>query len=178
MSKAIKALEYASAKHNGMYRFGKKGKKLPYIIHPVRVMMLVEEYFRPIVISSQELDDYKCVALLHDTIEDTDATYDEIKSLFGRRVANFVLALTNDEEKANGPDRDTYMTEKIIAMGQTTFRLKLIDRLANISENPSVSYCKRTIKIMGDVENKRTIHSFEKELINIIIDKCNKRLGA
>lgn len=73
------AFLYASEKHKG--QTDKAG--VDYIWHPVRVA------------SGVSGTDAKIVALLHDTVEDTDATAEEIESLFGPRVANAVEHMTH-----------------------------------------------------------------------------------
>jgi (p)ppGpp synthase/HD superfamily hydrolase len=65
------------------YHAGQKDKGgEPYILHPLRVMM------------EMETEDEKVVAVLHDVLEDTDATEEEIEEHFGRWVLNEVLTLT------------------------------------------------------------------------------------
>ncbi len=82
MSEKLKQAEtYAEKKHNG--QFDKAG--IPYIEHPKRVASMVDE------------EDAKIVALLHDTVEDTSATVEEIRSMFGDRIADAVACLTHDK---------------------------------------------------------------------------------
>lgn len=76
-----KAIEYAELKHSG--QVGRDG--LAYIEHPKEVASRVDG------------EDAKIVAWLHDTVEDTDATVDEIRGLFGDVVADAVSVLTHDK---------------------------------------------------------------------------------
>ena len=75
-----RAYDYAKAKHGDQLR--KSGE--PYIIHPVQVAYTLAEL---------GLDDNTiCAALLHDVLEDTDTTYDDLKNVFGngkRHTCNF-----------------------------------------------------------------------------------------
>ena len=73
------AISYAKEKHAG--QVDKAG--VEYINHPLAVMESVES------------EDEKIVAVLHDTVEDTDATIEEIKELFGETVARAVECLTH-----------------------------------------------------------------------------------
>ena len=77
-----KAVEYANAKHQ--YQKRKDGS--PYIIHPLAVAEVVAE---------MGLDmDAILGALLHDCIEDTDASHEDIEKLFGATVAELVEGVT------------------------------------------------------------------------------------
>ncbi len=77
-----KAYQYAESKHNGQVR--KSGE--PYIIHPINVAHIVADF---------GLDAHSvCAALLHDVVEDTEASYDDIKSEFGETVAMLVDGVT------------------------------------------------------------------------------------
>ncbi|MFA7076261.1 MAG: HD domain-containing protein [Candidatus Izemoplasmatales bacterium] len=76
------AFEYAESKHRGQLR--KSGE--PYIVHPRDVAITLAEY---------QVDPNTLAAgLLHDILEDTDATYQDIKELFGEEVADIVEGLT------------------------------------------------------------------------------------
>ena len=77
-----RAVEYADAKHASQKR--KDGS--PYIIHPLAVAEVVVEMGLDI--------DAILGALLHDCIEDTDASHDEIEKLFGQTVAELVEGVT------------------------------------------------------------------------------------
>ena len=77
-----KAVAYADEKHSAQKR--KDGS--PYIIHPLAVAEIIAE---------MGLDqDAILGALLHDCIEDTDASHDEIEKLFGQTVAELVEGVT------------------------------------------------------------------------------------
>lgn len=77
-----KAYEYADRKHKNQLR--KSGE--PYIIHPLAVAEIVAEI---------GLDtDAIVAALLHDCLEDTDASFDEISHMFGQTVAELVEGVT------------------------------------------------------------------------------------
>ena len=78
-NKVLKALEIATEVHEGMY--DKQGR--PYIEHPVYVAL------------SLSTEEEKIVALLHDTIEDTDLTLEEIRKDFGDNITKAVDALTH-----------------------------------------------------------------------------------
>ena len=98
-----KAAKFAERAHQGAHR---KGTSIPYIVHPLETAL----------IASMLTDDEEILAaaLLHDTIEDTDVTYEELKREFGTRVADLVAAESEDKSK-------TWMERK----GHTLAHLKL-----------------------------------------------------
>lgn len=91
-----KAAVFAGKAHEGMLR---KGSKIPYIYHPMEVALIV----------AQLTDDPEVIAAayLHDVLEDTSVTPEEIQAEFGKRVLSFVEAESEDkslswkERKAN-----------------------------------------------------------------------------
>lgn len=88
------AIEFATQAHRNQVR---KGTNTPYITHPYAIgLMLTRAGFDPEVVAA---------GLLHDTIEDTDATLDDIRAQFGERVAGIV-------EGASEPDRDASWEER------------------------------------------------------------------
>jgi (p)ppGpp synthase/HD superfamily hydrolase len=85
------ALKFATFAHEGQYR---KYTGEEYITHPIAVADLVEEYLDYKGYSEEEVDTAIQIALLHDTVEDTDVTIEEIQRLFGFKVAQGVWFLT------------------------------------------------------------------------------------
>lgn len=128
----VAAMDYAQALHAPQKR--KSGE--PYILHPLAVTKLV---------ANAQLDEC-CVisALLHDTIEDTDATEENIRKLFDQNVADTVLALTKirsvSSEKRDSDKQLTYA--RILKASAKDIRpllIKIFDRLHNMREMGSVS---------------------------------------
>jgi GTP diphosphokinase / guanosine-3',5'-bis(diphosphate) 3'-diphosphatase len=126
-----KAWDYGAAAHNGQLRHSGE----PYFTHPVAVAAILAE---------QKLDDATIItALLHDTIEDTGATYSEITKLFGAEVAELVdgvtkltnLQLSSTETKQAENFRKLFMA---MSKDMRVILVKLSDRLHNM----------RTIKSM------------------------------
>lgn len=119
------AYELAKAKHEGQFR--KSGE--PYINHPLHVALLLSEYNTgPQTIAA---------GLLHDVVEDTDVTLDQVKQQFGEDVAKIVDGVTKISKLK-------YMTkEKVLAKSHQKILLamakdvrvilvKLVDRLHNM----------------------------------------------
>jgi guanosine-3',5'-bis(diphosphate) 3'-pyrophosphohydrolase len=121
-----KAYMYSAKVHSGQVR--KSGE--PYLVHPLEVAYLLTKL---------RLDEASvATGLLHDTVEDTLATVDEIRELFGEEVANLVDGVTklsqirfdNDEHKQAENFR-----KMLIAMAKDirVILVKLADRLHNMS---------------------------------------------
>lgn len=121
-----KAYIYSSRKHEGQSR--KSGE--PYLVHPIEVAHIV---------ARMGLDEASiCAALLHDTIEDTDATREELSELFGADVAELVDGLTKLSKVAftRREERQAESFRKMLVATARDIRvllIKLADRLHNMS---------------------------------------------
>lgn len=95
-----KAMMFAIAAHSGQYR---KDKRTPAIIHAMEAA----------VVAASLTGDHEVMAaaLLHDTVEDTDVTADQIEAMFGVRVAALVASETEDKRKEM-PAEDSWMIRK------------------------------------------------------------------
>ncbi len=116
MTKAEEAVLYAAVAHAG---FRRKGKTTPYILHPLEVMTIVG--------SITENEDVLAAAVLHDTVEDTSTTREDILRLFGQRVAELVEAESENKRKDRKAE-DTWQIRK----QETISRLKTADRDAKL----------------------------------------------
>jgi len=100
MSKLAEAIKFASDAHDGQIR---KLTNLPYIFHAFEVAQIVA--------TMTDDEDAICAALLHDTVEDTKATLDELAEKFGLRVMRLVAYET--ENKREHIDKSlTWQTRK------------------------------------------------------------------
>lgn len=95
-----RALCFATEKHSGQVR---KLAKTPYILHPMEVAAIVGT-----MTDDREL---LAAAVLHDTVEDTDTTLEEIQENFGRRVSLLVMTET-EEKRENRPPAETWQLRK------------------------------------------------------------------
>ena len=94
------AIKFAGIAHKGMVR---KGGNQPYIFHPLEVLNIAS------LITLD--DDILCAAILHDTVEDTPATIEDIKEKFGDKVAAMV-SLESEDKKTGKPKADTWKERK------------------------------------------------------------------
>ena len=120
-----KAYKYAEYLHEGQFR--QSGE--PYITHPLRAAYIQAEMHTD--------KETICATLLHDTLEDTKATYEEIKEEFGDEVAKLVQGVTKISKMnfSNKTDQNLANIRKIIASITQDVRIiiiKLSDRLDNM----------------------------------------------
>lgn len=125
VDKILKAYHYAYDLHKGQYR--QSGEE--YIVHPLTVAYILAEMHADC--------DTICAGLLHDTLEDTNTTKEEIAESFGRDVANLVDGVTKISKMNFSTKQEQNManTRKIITSMATDIRIiiiKLADRLHNM----------------------------------------------
>lgn len=167
--KIVKCLQFAAEKHKGQER---RCSGLPYIIHPITVMHLLEKYK-----VSKNIEDLKCAAILHDTLEDTPCSYIEIETEFGPLVASVVMELTSDEEAIKKIGKNEYLKEKMLNMSKYALTLKLVDRLANVLDAPKPNYLKDTLSLMAYItDNRYDITDTQKNIIRDIVFESVKKM--
>lgn len=117
------ALEKARAAHEGQVRNGSGG--MPYIEHPTTVAARLEEHgYR---------DEVLAAALLHDVVEDSETTLDELRELFGEDVAGLVGALTDDESIESYRERKAEHRERVAAADGEAMAIYGADKLTNVT---------------------------------------------
>ena len=124
----VRALRFAAGKHAGQ---AVPGTELPYVVHVVsvagEVIAALGDVARP--------DLAIACALLHDTVEDTGTTLDEIAAAFGTEVAAGVAALTKDAALPK-PERMADSVRRIRAQPREVWCVKLADRITNLAPPP------------------------------------------
>jgi guanosine-3',5'-bis(diphosphate) 3'-pyrophosphohydrolase len=144
-----KALKYAELKHRGQKR---KVSGADYITHPIMVSYLAANYKR-----SKALETLICAAILHDTVEDTNASYNDILRRFGMPVASIVFELTSDPVALKAVGKLEYLKAHMAGMSSYALFLKLCDRLANIMDNPSAKQLNETREILEHLRKRRRL---------------------
>ena len=116
------AIEFAITKHAGQFR---KGTVRPYIMHPLEVVQILEE---------MGADETLLMAgVLHDTLEDTDTTREEIQEQFGQAVVELVCGHTEDKSRSWQERKETAIQE--VKDGDLSMKmLVLADKLSNIRD--------------------------------------------
>lgn len=165
--KVLRAIEVARKAHKGQKR---KVSGQPYFYHPVAVAFILMSFKR-----SAKLTDLIVAAILHDTIEDTKLTFEQITKLFGSFVASLVLELTNDEKEIERLGKKEYQKRKLLRMSSYALLIKLVDRLHNVSESPTAEMKNDTLELMEDLLRIRSNMSrAQYELIAEIQKLCKK----
>lgn len=180
-----KAYIFANTKHNGQ----KRNSGEDYIIHPLNVAFILAG----IHADSKTIE----AALLHDTIEDCEVTYEEIENLFGVEVAKLVESITKiNRLNFSGDTEALIANQRKILVGMTedvrVIILKLADRLHNmrtlwaLSEKRQKANAKETLDIFTPIAHRLGINSIKSELEDLslrylkpdvyyqIVEKLNK----
>ena len=158
-----RAVEYADAKHQNQKR--KDGS--PYIIHPLAVAQIVTEMGLDI--------DAVLGALLHDCIEDTDASHEDIEKLFGTTVAELVegvTKLTRADFSSSEEAQMENLRKMFMAMSKDirVVLIKIADRLHNMRtmqyQTPAkqVKKCRETMDIYAPLAHRLGMQKIKWEL--------------
>ena len=121
----LKALRFAAEKHSGQRRKG--GDAAPYINHPIAVTELLWR-----VGGVREIN-ILVAALLHDTIEDTGTTPEEIRAEFGEDVLGLVLECTDDKSLPKA-ERKRLQIVNAPHKSPRARQIKLSDKINNVRE--------------------------------------------
>ena len=166
MKKTIEdAVIFATQAHRGMKR---KAKGRAYILHPLEVMVIVS--------ALTEDEDVLAAAVLHDTVEDTSVTLEDITREFGERVSVLVAAESEDKHREVAA-KDSWVSRKqetISHLQNASRETRLIclgDKLANLREMA------RDHKVLGDAlwerfhQNDPAMHAWYYRSVFEILEK-------
>ena len=163
-----KAYEWARESHEGQFRFSGQ----PYIIHPIAVAQILADF---------GMD--KCsiiAALLHDIVEDTNTTIDDVREKFGDEVASIVDGLTKMGKvplKTKEEQQAENVRKMLIAMSQDirVIIIKLADRIHNLRTLSYMRPQKRrdkaqeTLEIYAPIAHRLGIRAMKEELEDLAI---------
>lgn len=166
------AYDYAYRKHFSQKRITGDD----YIIHPLNVAWILTD----VNADSEAI----AAALLHDTIEDSDSTYEEIKDLFGENVAKIVDGVTkiNRINFSSDSEQMAANQRKILVGLSTDVRVlivKLADRLHNmrtlyvLSETKQKRKAKETLEILTPVAHRLGMYKLKSELEDLSLRYLN-----
>lgn len=145
MNNIEKAKAFCIEKHKNQKR---KYTNEPYHVHPHEVMEIVK--------TVPHTESMLIAALLHDTVEDTNTTFEEIELLFGKEVKELVECLTDTSKPSDGNRQ----------------KRKEIDRLHTKEASPNA----KTIKLADLISNTSSIVQHDKDFAKIYMNEKNKLL--
>lgn len=166
----LKAVDFAAYKHRNQRR--KNDKKSPYIEHPIHVAYTLSQ--------CDILDvNVLCGSLLHDTVEDTDTTLNDIETIFGKKIVTIVNDVTDDKSLSK-IERKRLQIEHTQGSGilYESKLVKLGDKFSNLSSlssSPPVTWSSDEIQgyalwCYRVCLNLRNINSMMDKLLGTIFD--------
>lgn len=143
-----RAIIFATRAHSGTKR---KGTNIPYIVHPIEAAAIVS--------TMTDDPDMIAAAVLHDVVEDTDATAEEIRFFFNDRIARLVEAESENKRK-DLPPQETWMIRK---METLEFLRNQADRDAKI------------LALADKLSNMRAIHRDQNTVGDKLWERFNEK---
>jgi len=125
MNRLLQAIAFAADKHRDQRR--KDANASPYINHPIALANVLA--------NEGGIDDEAVLvaAILHDTIEDTDTSADELRRLFGKRITGIVLEVTDDKALQKA-ERKRLQIEHAPHISRRAKLVKLADKICNLRD--------------------------------------------
>ena len=157
--KVMRAFQFAEKAHRGVNRVC----GVPYILHPLAVATVLAKELR------QKDADLLCAALLHDVVEDTEYTLDDIRQLFGNAVAWLVSSVT---KLGKVPLENIRAILKCAVKDIRVIILKLADRLDNLrtigclKEEKRYRICAETLSCYAPIAGALGLSKIKSELEN------------
>ena len=121
----LQATQFAAEKHKTQRRKGVEAS--PYINHPIQVAELIAR------VGEVEDIDVLVAAVLHDTVEDTETTFEELENLFGQTVKSLVEEVTDDKSLPK-TERKKMQVEHAAHISAGAKLIKIADKTCNISD--------------------------------------------
>lgn len=179
MDQFSQALKFATDKHQGQTR--KNKDKTPYIEHPIRVSKLIED------IGHVNDKNVLIAALLHDTLEDTKTTREEIKNTFSEEILNIVLEVTDDKTLSRMV-RKQKQIEHAKHISNKAKLIKLGDKISNLedtlndppekwSDDDVLGYAVWSKQVIDNVRGiNKNLEDYYDNIYETIFKKYNRRL--
>lgn len=115
------AIQFAAVKHEGQYR---KGTKTPYITHPFGVAFILQK--------GKQSDEVIAAGLLHDTLEDTNTTEEELRELFGEDILKLVKAASEPDKSLSWEERKQHTIAELPSRSKEELAVIIADKLHNL----------------------------------------------
>jgi guanosine-3',5'-bis(diphosphate) 3'-pyrophosphohydrolase len=146
----FRALAFAADKHRDQRRKDDHGS--PYINHPIALARLLCDEAG--VTDTATL----CIALLHDTVEDTDTTREELEAHFGEVVSRTVMEVT-DDKRLPKPERKRLQVEHAATASYRARLVKLADKICNLRDVHAAS------PVGWSLERRRAYFDWAREVV-------------
>lgn len=131
------AYNYAKRKHDATGAI-RQNSGLPYFVHPEMVAEVVATYGG----TDEEIE----AALLHDTLEDTDATAEELETLYGPEVAQIVEEVTNFKPEVDRLGKEQYINNELLELSDSAMLVKVADMVVNANDSPKKGQRERIVR--------------------------------
>jgi len=151
LQKVIKAIDFAAKKHRDQRR--KDAEATPYINHPIELASLLIEH-----VGDDNLE-VVISAILHDTVEDTQTTPEELEQTFGSRIRDVVMEVTDDRTLPKSV-RKQMQIDHAGHSSHPARLVKLADKICNLRdmhEHPPATW---------SLERKREYYDWAKDVID------------
>jgi (p)ppGpp synthase/HD superfamily hydrolase len=132
--KYTRALRFAAAAHRGQTV---PGSDMPYLVHVCNVAMEVMTAVASTADRIERPDLAVQCGVLHDVVEDTDVTCEQLEAAFGDAVARGVAALSKDERLGSKSEKMTDSLRRIKDQPREIWMVKLADRIVNLQPPPA-----------------------------------------
>jgi len=136
-----KAIEVAAVAHEKQYR---KSTNVPYITHPVSVGFILMKYHCS--------ENVVAAGILHDTVEDTNLTFEDIRNLFGSEIEEIVRGASEENKELSWEERKEHTISTLQTASQEVCLVVCADKLHNL----------RTIKRDLDVNGEMAWSRFKR----------------
>ncbi|HLJ04440.1 MAG TPA: HD domain-containing protein [Solirubrobacteraceae bacterium] len=174
LPQARAAGEYAARMHAGQYR----GDGTPFILHPSEVASLLDDAGAP--------DHLVAAGVLHDVLEKTDTTADDLRLRFGARVTRLVLAVSDDERITRYSARKAALRAHVAREGDEALLLFAADKLSKVRElrreasrSPTIAGTARQLRVRRLNHYRRSLAVLEERLPgNPLVVALHEELGA
>ena len=142
------AFDFAAAAYDGKLRRGQHDLE-----HPLLTAALLDR--------ARADDDLVVAGLLHDVLEDTDADPQELRARFGDRIADVVIAVSEDPDIDDYHDRKAALREKIVQAGPDAAIVALADKVATVDD----------LRETGEPLSPEREHHF-RETLRLLQERC------
>ena len=149
-ARLLKAVRFAAEKHSRQRR--KDSEATPYINHPIAVAEVLARVGK--VTDGFALQ----AALLHDTLEDTPTTAEELEQQFGPQVCALVREVTDDKSLPQ-PERRRLQLEQAAGLSTFAKQIRMADKICNVSDITTTEPARWTL------ENKRDYLTWAEQVV-------------